>query len=94
LLEIHPSVPNAACATLWTRSTTPTDNDNDNDLMSFNNDPGERDQCQKLAVGDDEERHGVINFDKAVRKFDKGKKRVAEDDEEENPGASKHRRYK
>ncbi|KAJ7713886.1 hypothetical protein B0H14DRAFT_2644626 [Mycena olivaceomarginata] len=26
-----------------------SDNDNDNDLMSFNNDPGERDQCQKLA---------------------------------------------
>jgi hypothetical protein len=62
--------------------------------MSFNVDPGECDQHQKSAVGDDEEHHDVINFDEAVGRLDKGKKRAAEDDAEENPGASKRRRHK
>ncbi|KAJ7825085.1 hypothetical protein B0H14DRAFT_2821231 [Mycena olivaceomarginata] len=59
----------------------------------FNDDPGERDQHQKSAVGNDEEHHDVINFDEAVGRFDKGKKQTAED-AEENPGASKRWHHK
>jgi hypothetical protein len=61
--------------------------------MSFNDDPGERDQHQKSAVGD-EEHHDAINFDEVVGRFDKGKKQAAENDAEENPGASKRRHNK
>ncbi|KAJ7792112.1 hypothetical protein B0H14DRAFT_2932854, partial [Mycena olivaceomarginata] len=71
-----------------------SDDDYEDDLMNFSNDPGERDQHQNSAVGDDEEHHDVIDFDEAVGIFDKGKKRAAEDDTEEILGASKRRRNK
>ncbi|KAJ7328732.1 hypothetical protein DFH08DRAFT_815509 [Mycena albidolilacea] len=68
--------------------------DDDDDLMGFNSDPEERDQHQKSAVSDDKEHHDAIDFDKAVGRFDKGKKRAVENDAEENPGTSKRRRNK